>query len=113
MSYRVLGTFSDEDSTFYSLHNLGQYREMGVLLWRGFTIDDAMAQCFGNENDKSGKGRQMPVVCLFFFFTQEHQLIFTYSLLVACSKNSTSAHRNIISTQFLQHLQHKYLKLLA
>ncbi|KAF9452904.1 branched-chain alpha-keto acid dehydrogenase E1-alpha subunit [Macrolepiota fuliginosa MF-IS2] len=40
---------------------LGQYREMGVLLWRGFTIDDVMAQCFGNENDKSGKGRQMPV----------------------------------------------------
>lgn len=40
---------------------LGQYREMGVLLWRGFTIDDAMAQCFGNEKDGSGKGRQMPV----------------------------------------------------
>jgi len=40
---------------------LGQYREMGVLLWRGFTIDDVMAQCFGNEQDTSGKGRQMPV----------------------------------------------------
>ncbi|KIK01876.1 hypothetical protein K443DRAFT_678021 [Laccaria amethystina LaAM-08-1] len=40
---------------------LGQYREMGVLLWRGFTIDDVMAQCFGNEEDGSGKGRQMPV----------------------------------------------------
>ncbi|KIM80962.1 hypothetical protein PILCRDRAFT_72484, partial [Piloderma croceum F 1598] len=39
----------------------GQYREMGVLLWRGFTIDQVMAQCFGNEDDTSGKGRQMPV----------------------------------------------------
>ncbi|KAJ7600930.1 thiamine diphosphate-binding protein [Mycena floridula] len=40
---------------------LGQYREMGVLLWRGFTINDVMAQCFGNYEDTSGKGRQMPV----------------------------------------------------
>ncbi|KAF8903173.1 branched-chain alpha-keto acid dehydrogenase E1-alpha subunit [Gymnopilus junonius] len=40
---------------------LGQYREMGVLLWRGFSIDKVMAQCFGNEEDTSGKGRQMPV----------------------------------------------------
>ncbi|KAF8645190.1 hypothetical protein AX16_008017 [Volvariella volvacea WC 439] len=40
---------------------LGQYREMGVLLWRGFGIDNVMAQCFGNEEDTSGKGRQMPV----------------------------------------------------
>jgi len=42
----------------------GQYREMGVLLWRGFSIDEVMAQCFGNEEDTSGKGRQMPVVGL-------------------------------------------------
>lgn len=35
---------------------------MGVLLWRGFTIDAAMAQCFSNEEDTSTKGRQMPVV---------------------------------------------------
>ncbi|KAJ7195488.1 branched-chain alpha-keto acid dehydrogenase E1-alpha subunit [Mycena pura] len=40
---------------------LGQYREMGVLLWRGFSIDSIMAQCFGNQDDTSGKGRQMPV----------------------------------------------------
>ncbi|KAJ8481612.1 hypothetical protein ONZ45_g15252 [Pleurotus djamor] len=40
---------------------LGQYREMGVLLWRGFTLDNVMAQCFGNEEDICGKGRQMPV----------------------------------------------------
>ncbi|KAA1469793.1 branched-chain alpha-keto acid dehydrogenase E1-alpha subunit [Dentipellis sp. KUC8613] len=40
---------------------LGQYREMGVLLWRGWGIDSAMAQCFGNQEDFSSKGRQMPV----------------------------------------------------
>lgn len=40
----------------------GQYREMGVLLWRGFGIDAIMAQCFGNCDDRSGKGRQMPMV---------------------------------------------------
>ena len=41
---------------------LGQYREMGVLLWRGFGLKNIMAQCFGNEEDRSTKGRQMPVV---------------------------------------------------
>ncbi|KAF5369359.1 hypothetical protein D9758_002597 [Tetrapyrgos nigripes] len=40
---------------------LGQYREMGVLLWRGFSLDSVMGQCFGNKEDTSGKGRQMPV----------------------------------------------------
>ncbi|KAF8500938.1 branched-chain alpha-keto acid dehydrogenase E1-alpha subunit [Russula emetica] len=40
---------------------LCQYRELGVLLWRGWGIDAAMAQCFGNEQDMSSKGRQMPV----------------------------------------------------
>ncbi|KAG6850343.1 hypothetical protein H0H93_014616 [Arthromyces matolae] len=39
----------------------GQYREMGVLLWRGFGVDNIMAQCFGNAEDTSTKGRQMPV----------------------------------------------------
>ncbi|KAJ6852622.1 uncharacterized protein M6B38_253715 [Iris pallida] len=37
-----------------------QYREAGVLLWRGFTLQDFANQCFGNESD-FGKGRQMPV----------------------------------------------------
>jgi len=40
---------------------LGQYREMGVLLWRGYGLDKVMGQCFGNIEDTSGKGRQMPV----------------------------------------------------
>ena len=38
----------------------GQYREAGVLLYRGFTIDQFMNQCYSNELDL-GKGRQMPV----------------------------------------------------
>ncbi|KAI9190320.1 hypothetical protein H9P43_001754 [Blastocladiella emersonii ATCC 22665] len=38
----------------------GQYREAGVLLYRGFTIDEFMNQCYSNAKDY-GKGRQMPV----------------------------------------------------
>ncbi|XP_055541151.1 2-oxoisovalerate dehydrogenase subunit alpha, mitochondrial isoform X2 [Wyeomyia smithii] len=38
----------------------GQYREAGVLVWRGFTISDFVNQCYGNREDE-GKGRQMPV----------------------------------------------------
>jgi len=39
---------------------LPQYREPGVLLWRGFTLQEFANQCFGNSMDY-GKGRQMPV----------------------------------------------------
>lgn len=45
---------SPEDMVF------AQYREQGVLLWRGFTLQQATDQCFSNEADR-GKGRQMPV----------------------------------------------------
>lgn len=45
---------SPEDVVF------GQYREAGVLLWRGFTLDEFMNQCYSNQHDH-GKGRQMPV----------------------------------------------------
>ncbi|KAI9298817.1 2-oxoisovalerate dehydrogenase subunit alpha mitochondrial precursor [Neoconidiobolus thromboides FSU 785] len=38
----------------------GQYREAGVLIHRGFTIQQIMHQCYGNSED-IGKGRQMPV----------------------------------------------------
>lgn len=38
----------------------GQYREAGVLMWRGFTLTQFMDQCYGNVAD-AGKGRQMPV----------------------------------------------------
>ncbi|KAE8735094.1 2-oxoisovalerate dehydrogenase subunit alpha 1 [Hibiscus syriacus] len=37
-----------------------QYREHGILLWRGFTLQEFANQCFGNKDDV-GKGRQMPI----------------------------------------------------
>ncbi|XP_023755689.1 2-oxoisovalerate dehydrogenase subunit alpha 2, mitochondrial isoform X1 [Lactuca sativa] len=37
-----------------------QYREPGILWWRGFTLQEFVNQCFGNKNDY-GKGRQMPI----------------------------------------------------
>ncbi|KAH9717445.1 2-oxoisovalerate dehydrogenase subunit alpha 2 [Citrus sinensis] len=37
-----------------------QYREPGVLLWRGFSMQEFANQCFGNKADY-GKGRQMPI----------------------------------------------------
>jgi 2-oxoisovalerate dehydrogenase E1 component alpha subunit len=37
-----------------------QYREAGVLMWRGFSLQQFADQCFSNEADL-GKGRQMPV----------------------------------------------------
>ena len=39
---------------------LAQYREAGVLLWRGFTIQQCADQCYGNSGD-IGKGKQMPI----------------------------------------------------
>ena len=38
----------------------GQYREAGVLVWRGFRIDQFVDQCYGNDDD-IGRGIQMPV----------------------------------------------------
>ncbi|RVE43647.1 hypothetical protein evm_011687 [Chilo suppressalis] len=37
-----------------------QYREVGVLLYRGMTVTEIVNQCYGNCEDP-GKGRQMPV----------------------------------------------------
>ena len=37
-----------------------QYREAGVLMYRGFTLEQFADQCFSNDAD-NGKGRQMPV----------------------------------------------------
>lgn len=39
---------------------LAQYREAGLLMWRGFTLEQFTNQCFSNDSDL-GKGRQMPV----------------------------------------------------
>jgi len=38
----------------------GQYREAGVLMYRGYTLEDFMNQCYGNDQDP-GRGKQMPV----------------------------------------------------
>lgn len=35
-------------------------REPGVIMWRGFTLDQFASQCFAAHDDL-GKGRQMPV----------------------------------------------------
>lgn len=37
-----------------------QYREQGILMWRGFTLEQFTNQCFSNHLDL-GKGRQMPI----------------------------------------------------
>ncbi|KRY77695.1 2-oxoisovalerate dehydrogenase subunit alpha, mitochondrial [Trichinella pseudospiralis] len=37
-----------------------QYRELGTLLWRDFSLQSLMDQCAGNADDLN-KGRQMPV----------------------------------------------------
>ncbi|KAJ6682739.1 2-OXOISOVALERATE DEHYDROGENASE SUBUNIT ALPHA 2 MITOCHONDRIAL [Salix koriyanagi] len=37
-----------------------QYREPGVLLWRGFTLEQFANQCFSNRGDDC-RGRQMPI----------------------------------------------------
>lgn len=37
-----------------------QYREAGVLMWRGFSLQQFADQCFSNIGDNA-KGRQMPV----------------------------------------------------
>jgi 2-oxoisovalerate dehydrogenase E1 component alpha subunit len=37
-----------------------QYREAGVLLWRGRTLEELIDQLYGNCDD-DGKGKQMPV----------------------------------------------------
>ncbi|BES93038.1 2-oxoisovalerate dehydrogenase subunit alpha [Nesidiocoris tenuis] len=51
-----LGTaaaLSDDDLVY------AQYRESGVLHWRGFGLENLMNQCYGNKLDL-GKGKQMP-----------------------------------------------------
>ena len=75
---------------------------MGVLLWRGFTIDAAMAQCFGNEEDAGTKGRQMPVVC---------KTDGGLSLPTDDSSLSISGLRNITSIPSLPPLPLSFLKL--
>lgn len=62
-----------------------------------------MAQCFGNHEDTSTKGKQMPVVsqCLVDFFA-------SYSTFL-----SISDQESIISTLYPPLWQHKFLRRLA
>src|SRR5260221_8064386 len=76
---------------------------MGVLLWRGFSVDKVMSQCFGNEEDTSGKGRQMPVV----------RFIPSYKLHLLTLSSSTLDRQNIIFTLFLRHSLHRFPKQLV
>uniref|UniRef100_A0A914WCI9 2-oxoisovalerate dehydrogenase subunit alpha n=2 Tax=Plectus sambesii TaxID=2011161 RepID=A0A914WCI9_9BILA len=48
----------------------GQYREVGVLMWRGFPLEQFMHQCYGNSRD-FGKGKQMPV----HYGSSEHHFV--------------------------------------
>lgn len=41
-------------------HIFGQYRELGVLYMKGFTMHDVLSQLFGTHQDEC-KGRQMPI----------------------------------------------------
>ncbi|XP_012936796.1 2-oxoisovalerate dehydrogenase subunit alpha, mitochondrial [Aplysia californica] len=54
----------------------GQYREAGVLMWRGFPLQQFMNQCYGNDKDW-GKGRQMPV----HYGSKEHNFVTISSTL--------------------------------
>lgn len=49
-----VAALKDQDLIF------GQYREAGLLMWRGFTFEQFINQCFGNILCP-GKGRQMPI----------------------------------------------------
>lgn len=48
----------------------GQYREAGVLMYRGFPLQRFMDQCYGNRDDV-GKARQMPV----HYGSKEHNFV--------------------------------------
>uniref|UniRef100_T1IQP4 2-oxoisovalerate dehydrogenase subunit alpha n=1 Tax=Strigamia maritima TaxID=126957 RepID=T1IQP4_STRMM len=61
---------NDKDLVF------GQYREAGVLMWRGFSLDQFMNQCYSNCKDL-GKGRQMPV----HYGSPEHHFVTISSTL--------------------------------
>ena len=70
-----------------------QYREVGVLIWRGFSIDQVMDQCFGTRLD-AAKGRQMPV----HYGSKEHNYQFISSCL------STQMPQGGLKTSAEQHM---------
>ncbi|GMS87293.1 hypothetical protein PENTCL1PPCAC_9468, partial [Pristionchus entomophagus] len=64
----------------------GQYREVGVLMYRGFPLDQFMHQCYGNHND-IGKGKQMPV----HYGSSEHNFVTISSPLTTQLPQATGA----------------------
>ena len=59
---------------------LAQYREQGILMWRGFTLDQFTNQCFTNDLDL-GRGR-LVVFCflirlLIFFISSLKNFIYS------------------------------------
>ncbi|PFH31515.1 putative 2-oxoisovalerate dehydrogenase subunit alpha [Besnoitia besnoiti] len=52
---------------------LPQYRELPSLMWKGFTLDDVLAQLFATAKDP-GRGRQMPI-----HYTPAHMCIMPVS----------------------------------
>ncbi|KAH8028496.1 hypothetical protein HPB51_017591 [Rhipicephalus microplus] len=53
-----------------------QYREYGVLLWRNFSVNQTMQQCYSTMHDY-GKGRQMPI----HYGSTEHHFVTVSSTL--------------------------------
>ncbi|XP_052754827.1 2-oxoisovalerate dehydrogenase subunit alpha, mitochondrial [Galleria mellonella] len=47
-----------------------QYREVGVFLFRGYTVTELVNQCYGNCEDP-GKGKQMPV----HYGSKQHNIV--------------------------------------
>lgn len=70
----------DDDLVF------GQYREAGVLLYRGFPMLQFMSQCYGNADD-IGRGRQMPV----HYGSREHHYVTISSTLATQMPQATGA----------------------
>lgn len=64
----------------------GQYREQGVLMWRGFPLSSFMNQCYGNDNDL-GRGRQMPV----HYGSREHNFVTISSTLATQMPQASGA----------------------
>ncbi|XP_059148266.1 2-oxoisovalerate dehydrogenase subunit alpha, mitochondrial-like [Physella acuta] len=64
----------------------GQYREAGVLMWRGFPLHQFMHQCYGNAKD-IGKGRQMPV----HYGSREHNFVTISSTLATQMPQASGA----------------------
>ncbi|XP_049398979.1 2-oxoisovalerate dehydrogenase subunit alpha 1, mitochondrial-like [Solanum stenotomum] len=59
-TFKAIISLSDIAVTLSSRLEIPRYREPGVLLWRGFTLEEFTSQLLGNKGD-SGKGRQMPI----------------------------------------------------